>query len=129
MERHEVRREHDDELEGFVVPAGDDAWRALTVFGGELGRGPTRVAAESIVRRRGLASLAERWHWFSRTTGAWEVVVLQEAHPGRVRVAVGWYSMPGVPVAVITEADLAAGDRLQLDAPPDDEPEAADAAP
>ena len=43
----------------------------------------------------------------------------QEAKPGRVRVALVYYSLPGVEATTITAADLAAGDRLTL-APPDD---------
>jgi hypothetical protein len=95
----EVRRAEDDELEGFVG-ADADGWHALTVFG------------------RGLASLAERWYWWSRIVREWRVVLPQEASPGRVRVAIGCYSLPGVPTATITTDDLAAGDRLTLTRPP-----------
>lgn len=114
---HEVRRPADDELVGFVAE-GPDGWRALTVFGGVLAIESGRAAATAVVRERGLASLAERWHWWSRATGGWRVVVPQEASPGRVRVAVGPYSLPGVETAVITTADLDAGDRLTM-TPPD----------
>ena len=41
----------------------------------------------------------------------------QESSPGRVRVAVGYYSLPGVETATITVDDLAAGDRLTLKRP------------
>lgn len=117
---HEVRREPDDELAGFVVEDGG-AWLALTVFHGVLGRAATTEAARDIVRRRGLGALAERWYWFSRRTGEWRVVLPQESSPGRVRVAVGYYSLPGVEVATITALDLAAGDRLTLEPPSGDE--------
>ncbi len=113
---HEVRRASDGELEGFVADGGD-GWLALTVFHGELGRAATAAEAREIVQRRGLASLAERWWWLSRSTGAWQVVVPLESHPGRVRVAVGYYSLPGVETATITADDLAAGDRLTLERP------------
>ena len=115
----EVRRQGDGELEGFVVADGD-GWLALTVFGGVLAWAPTVEAARAIVQERGLASLAERWHWWSRETREWRIVVPQEAHPGRVRVAVGYYALPGVETVVITAVDLAAGDRLVL-APPNAE--------
>lgn len=114
----EVRRGSDGELEGYITP-GDGGWRALTVFGGHLATVGSRREAVDIVHRRGLSSLAERWHWWSRADGEWQVVLPQEASPGRVRVAVGYYSLPGVPTATITTDDLAAGDRLTL-TPPDD---------
>ena len=117
---HEVRRDDDDELAGFVVE-DDGEWRALTVFHGVLGRAANAEAARDIVRRRGLGALAERWYWFSRHTGEWRVVLPQESSPGRVRVAVGYYSLPGVEVATITASDLAVGDRLTLEPPNGDE--------
>ncbi len=113
-----VRREHDDELEGFVVQ-DLDGWQALTVFHGVLGRAPTREAAVVVVHRRGLASLAERWYWRPRYSGEWQVVVPQESRPGWVRVAIGYYSLPGVETAIIRSTDLEAGDRLTLAGPDD----------
>lgn len=112
----EVRRPSDGELEGFVVEDAD-GWLALTVFHGELGRSVTAGEARALVHRRGLASLADCWWWLSRRTGAWRVVVPQESSSGRVRVAVGYYSLPGVETATITADDLAAGDRLTLEPP------------
>ena len=115
-ETREVRRASDGELEGFVAPDGD-GWLALTVFHGVLGRAATARDARAVVHQRGLASMAERWWWFSRRTGAWRIVVPLESSPGRVRVAVGYYALPGVATATITAADLAAGDRLTLEPP------------
>ena len=109
----EIRRDADDELEGFVARDGD-AWLALTIFHGLLARTARRAQAVEIVRLHGLASLAERWRWFSRRSGEWRLVLPQEAAPGRVRVVLGYYALPGVPTATITAADLAAGDRLIL---------------
>ncbi|MEZ5117769.1 MAG: hypothetical protein R2737_16030 [Candidatus Nanopelagicales bacterium] len=107
----QVRRPDDGELLGFVARDAE-GWSARTVFHGELARGASREEAYDVVRARGLASLAERWHWYSRRTGRWEVVVLQEAVPGRVTAAVGYYSLPQSPTVRITADDLAAGDRL-----------------
>jgi hypothetical protein len=115
---HEVRRDRDEELEGFVAEDGDD-WVALTVFHGLLGTAPSERSAREIVHAQGLRSLAERWYWFSRVSGEWRVVLPQESSPGRVRVVVGYYSLPGVETATITSADLAAGDRLALEPPPE----------
>lgn len=117
----EVRRDRDDELEGFVAE-GDGQWLALTVFHAELARTATRQAAVEVVHLRGLASLSERWYWFSRRSGRWRVVLPQESSPGRVRVALGYYSLPGVDSTTVTAADLAAGDRLSLVAPEDLDP-------
>jgi hypothetical protein len=38
------------------------------------------------------------------------VVCIQEARPGAVTVALGYYSLPGVPTLTITAEELAAGD-------------------
>jgi hypothetical protein len=114
----EIRRAADGELLGLVGVDGD-GWVALTVFHGLLARCDTADEAGGVVRERGLASLSERWLWYSRRSGEWRVVLPQEASPGRVRVAVGWYSLPGVETATITADDLASGDRLVL-RPPDD---------
>jgi hypothetical protein len=113
----EVRRPEDDELEGYVEAVGG-AWHALTLFGGLLAMVDTRTAAIEVVHRQGLTSLAERWYWWSRRRGGWRIVLPQEASPGRVRVAVGYYSLPGVETALITAEDLAAGDLLVLTLPP-----------
>ncbi len=115
-ELHEVRRDHDGELAGYVATDAGE-WLALTVFHGLLGRTQTFEGACELVRRRGLDALAEHWYWFSRRTGRWRVVLPQESAPGRVRVALGYYSLPGVAVTAITSADLAAGDRLSLEPP------------
>jgi hypothetical protein len=116
-QREEVRREADEELEGFIE-ATEEGWRALTVFGGLLATLPSRDAAIELVHRHGLGSLAERWYWWSRRDSTWRIVVPQETSPGRVRVAVGYYSLPGVATALITAEGLAAGDRLTLTLPP-----------
>jgi hypothetical protein len=115
----EIRRESDGELEGFVRDQGD-YFDALTVFHGLLGRTPSRADARAVVHARGLGSLAERWFWRSRKTGAWAVVVPQEVRPGFVRVSVGYYALAGTPTAVITAADLADGDVLTLERPDSD---------
>ncbi len=109
----EIRRAGDGELVGFVTGDGE-GWLALTIFHGVLARTSGREEAAAIVERDGLRCLAERWRWFSRRTGEWRLVLPQEVAPGRVRVAVGYYALPGVPTETITAADLAAGDRLVL---------------
>jgi hypothetical protein len=116
-ELEEVRRPQDDELEGYIR-AADDGWHALTVFGGLLAILGSHRGAVDLVHRQGLASLAERWYWWSRTDASWRIVLPQEASPGRVRVAVGYYSLPGVETVLITAEDLLAGDRLTLTLPP-----------
>jgi hypothetical protein len=112
----EVRRESDGELCGHVR-AVDDVWHALTVFGGVLAVHPSRDEAEEHVRTGGLASLAERWWYRPDPSADWQIVCIQEANQHSVRLALDYYSMPGVPTAVVTRADLDA--RAQLSLQPD----------
>ena len=58
----------------------------------------------------GLASLAERWTLRSGASGEEEVVCIQEANPGTVTVALGYYSLPGVPTQTITADEISAGE-------------------
>jgi hypothetical protein len=109
----EVRRDTDGELCGHVR-AADNAWQALTVFGGLLAVHPSREEAEQHVVATGLASLAERWWYRSEPSADWQVVCIQEANPQSVRLALGYYSMPGVPTAVVTRAELDDGADLAL---------------
>lgn len=114
----EIRRPEDNELLGTIRPdAAADDWLACTIFGGILGRAPDPATARAIVERDGLASLSRRWFHRSRATGDWQVLVIQEAWPGRARAVVGAYSLPGAPVITITARDLDAGDVLTLDPP------------
>lgn len=103
----EVRRPDDDELCGHVERR-DGSWLALVVFGGVLGRHTTRDDAVAHVLSDGLASLAERWT-FERDDGTTEVVCIQEANAHTVTLALGYYSMPGVPTLTITRRELDAG--------------------
>lgn len=102
-----IHRE-DGELCGFVRAAAD-GWQALTVFGGVLAATSDEHGAEQHVREAGLASLAERWTMVDHGTGEEEVVLIQEASPGGVTVALGYYSLPGVPTRRIERADLDSG--------------------
>jgi hypothetical protein len=87
VKKIEVRRDRDGELLGFVEPATDGGWRALTVFGAELSTAVDRDAAIRVVETIGLPALAERW-WY-RNGGDWLPAVIQEAGPGRVIAVVG----------------------------------------
>ena len=63
----EVRRANDwapgepGELVGLLLPAAGDQWVPATVFGAALGPAAEERVAESLVRERGLSSLADRW--------------------------------------------------------------------
>lgn len=103
----EVRRD-DGELCGEVVVV-DGRWVARSVFGGVLGEHDTEADAERQVRGEGLAALSERWVLVDRDTGDEEVVCIVEAHPGEVILALGYYSMPGVPTRTLTADELGAG--------------------
>jgi hypothetical protein len=86
MTRTDVRRE-DGELLGFVEPAADGGWRALTVFGAELATAPDQDAAVAEVESAGLGVLAERW-WY-RDGAEWLPAMIQEAAPDHVVAVVG----------------------------------------
>lgn len=97
----------DGELCGFVQHDGA-VWRALTVFGAELDVHGSAASAEAVVRAVGLPSLAERW-LLTSDDGDDEIVCLQEASPLGVTVALGYYSMPGVPTRRITRDEIDRG--------------------
>lgn len=109
----EVRRPDDGELCGHVR-ADSSSWQALTVFGGLLGRYPSQEAAKHHVLTTGLSSLAERWHYREQPTAEWEIVCIQEASAHSVRLALGYYSLPGVPTVTVTRAQLDSGAELTL---------------
>lgn len=100
----EIRRAEDDELCGYVAER-DGAWVATTVFGATLGTHPTRDDAAQQVRELGLAALAERWLLVDTETGDEEVVCIQQASPEAITVALGYYSLPGVPTRTLTRAE------------------------
>jgi hypothetical protein len=103
-----VLRRDDGELLGFVVQQTGE-WLALAVFGAVLGRHGRREDAVQQVHHDGLASLAERWTLRRGGTEDEEVVCIVEANPDAVTVALGYYSLPGVPTLTISAAELRAG--------------------
>lgn len=107
--RTEVRRPADDELCGHVEQRGI-RWYALTVFGAVIGDHERREAAVEQVRSDGLASLADRWTLRHPATGDEEIVCIQEANTVEVTLAVGYYSLPGVPIMVVSADQLASGE-------------------
>jgi hypothetical protein len=104
-----VRRSVDGELCGHVE-LRDGTWFALVVFGAVLGRHSSREEAVAQVLSEGLASLAERWTLTRGDGSSDEVVCIQEANARTVTVALGYYSMPGVPTLTITASQIAAGE-------------------
>lgn len=111
---HEVRRDSDGELCGHVQQV-DHHWHALTVFGGALGAHPSFDDAVSHVLADGLASLAERWLYRADPSDEWEQVCIVEARPASVHIAVGPYSMPGVPVVELSRDQVMTTDVLRRD--------------
>jgi hypothetical protein len=103
----EVRRSSDGELCGHV-DFHDGSWVALVVFGAVLGRHSTRDEAIEQVVSEGLAALGERWT-LRRTDDTDEVVCILEANEHAVTLALGYYSMPGVPTLTVTREELGAG--------------------
>jgi len=80
----EVRREEDDELLGLLLPRDDGQWVPATIFGAALGPASDEDLAESLVRERGLSSLADPW-WVLRD-GEWATAWLLEVKPDRIRL-------------------------------------------
>ncbi len=109
----EIRRQDDDELCGYVEARGRD-WHAVTIFGGRLGVHDCRDDAERQVLEVGLASLAERWMLTDLGSGEEQVVCIQEVSPSSVTLALGYYSLPGVPSLTVSRDDVTGG-RWQLD--------------
>jgi len=104
-----VRRPDDDELCGHVEQR-DGHWCALAVFGAVLGRHDSRAAATQQLLEEGLASLAERWILRNGANGDEEIVCILEANASSVTLALGYYSMPGVPTLTISSRALASGE-------------------
>ncbi len=104
----EIHRPGDGELCGFVSEH-DGRWSALAVFGGVLGEHASRAEAERQVVADGLRSLAERWTLLDPRTGEEQGVLIQEAGPSGVTVALGYYSLAGTPSHRVTRHDLETG--------------------
>jgi hypothetical protein len=105
----ELRRPSDGELCGYLDQR-DGQWYALTVFGAVLGGHDERVSAANQVLNEGLSSLAERWTLRHGQSGDEEVVCIQEVSGGGITVALGYYSLPGVPTLTITKDQIASGE-------------------
>lgn len=113
----EVRRADDGELCGFVDEF-DGRWWARTVFGAPVSSFPDRADAEQHVLTEGLGYLSRHWLHRHDETDEWQICCIQEASPTQVRVALDYYSMPGVPIVSLTATE--ARERLRL---PDDSDE------
>lgn len=109
----EVRRPSDRELCGHVRPFAGER-QSLAVFGGTLGVHVSQDAAEAHVREQGLSSLAERWMYRPDPSAEWQIVCIQEASADSVRIALDFYSMPGVPTVTLTRQQLTTGASLVL---------------
>ncbi|WP_410647379.1 hypothetical protein [Amycolatopsis sp. cmx-4-54] len=61
MKNRTVYRAEDGEHVGYVVPAPETRWQALTVFGYPLGGPAAFDDSVALLEAEGLAILAERW--------------------------------------------------------------------
>jgi len=102
-----VRRE-DGELCGYVAPQ-DGRWRSLTAFGAAFGEHDTERDARQHVAALGLSALADHWTLTDRSTGEAQLVCIQQVSPIEITLALGYYSLPGVPTMTIRVEDLTAG--------------------
>jgi hypothetical protein len=114
--RRPVHRRSDNELVGFIEPIhaeGAIEWRPLTVFGGQLGQSNDSDTAVATVIRRGLASLMEKWWFYSHDERRWRRVQLIEVRPESVRAQNGPYPdsdklvIKGTQLATLTLAEPA----------------------
>ncbi len=103
----EVRRD-DGELCGFVARRGG-RWRSVTAFGAALAEHDSESDARAHVASEGLRVLADRWTLIDRSTGEEQVVCIQQISPIELTLALGFYSLPGVPTLTIRVDDLEAG--------------------
>ncbi len=82
-----VRREDDDELIGVLLPSADieGQWVPATIFGAPLGPGTVQEAAEDVVRKIGMSSLAEPW-WVRGAGQEWRRAWLLEVKGDAIRL-------------------------------------------
>lgn len=103
-----VYRGSDNEHVGYVEPTAE-RWRALTIFGGELSDHISRDDAVTTVVARGLASLTEKWWFYSQADRRWRRVQLVEVSPNSVRGQSSPYpqsdkvSISGAELATLTQ--------------------------
>lgn len=91
-----IHRDGDNELCGYVRER-NGVWESLTVFSAVLARHATREDAVDHVTRVGLAVLSEVWEHRAEGSDEWQPVRILEAGPAGVTIALGYYSLPGVP--------------------------------
>lgn len=90
MATHEVRRDSDGELVGYLRDAdGSGAtWRPLTVFGYPLGPAAEYVEAMTVVEEAGLGYLHGPWRFREERDGNWYRCTIAEASRSRITVQV-----------------------------------------
>jgi hypothetical protein len=103
----EVRR-GDGELCGYVEVT-NGRWHALTLFGAVLGEHGDEAAARDHVVSEGLRALADHWTLIDPASGDGQPVCIQQVTPVAVTLALGYYSLPGVPTMTIPIDELASG--------------------
>ena len=84
--------------------------RSTVVRGGARLRTAREATPFGQVLEHGLASLAEHWQLRRTEEAEAEVVCIQEADPTGVTLALGYYSLPGVPTMRVTRSQLDAGE-------------------
>jgi hypothetical protein len=107
VNRHQVLREEDGALLGYVDPVGDGLWRPLTVFGYPLAAPASADEALEEVRRGGLERMTGNWWFRSAADGEWYRCVILEAEAERVRVRPHDHRYPGTEYALTIDRPLA----------------------
>ena len=124
-----VRRPHDEEVVGYLVPDGSpDRVVPVTLVGSVLGPAQDPATATALLRGRGLAALDRRW-WcrlpapLTDGTDAaepgddwpWTAVVLVEASPDGCRVKLEWAEPTELRAQAVLPVPV--GDLLRTDPP------------
>ncbi|MDO9484712.1 MAG: hypothetical protein Q7K25_01415 [Actinomycetota bacterium] len=107
-----VRRPEDGELCGFISGEGQ-TWTPRAIFGGPLAKPTDRASAEELVRSTGLAALSEHWNYRESPAADWEPALIIEANPQSVTLALGYYSLPGVPTVTLSSELIVAQQLLR----------------
>lgn len=103
-------RPDDDELIGYLV-VSEQGTTPLTVFGYPLSPAGDHDAAVELLRRRGLAVLADPW-WYTEQDGSGFRVQIMSAYPDSVTVARADYGFVS-PAAERRLLPVPVGERLR----------------
>jgi len=89
-----IHRQEDNELLGYIKPAGNDQWEPQTIFGYPLAAVASRADAIAVLKNRGLDVLMDTWQFYDSSEGDWYNCRIVEAHEDTVRITITDYGHP-----------------------------------